>query len=285
MKELIPRRESDANKGSCGRVFIVAGSRGMTGAAALAAKGALRSGAGLVSVGVPRSQRHIVASSVLEAMTVSLDEDHGRISMGSLDRIMSTAALSEAVVFGPGLGKNEGAAHVVLKNILNEYTGKLIIDADGLNALGENQSILNNRKCNVVITPHPGEMARLMGVSVAEIQKNRQAMAVQYADRYGICVLLKGEKTIVVDKSIYINTTGNPGMATGGTGDVLSGVIGAFAAQGLSCYDAARLGAYIHGKAGDMAAEKYGIHGLIAGDVAEYIAFAIKEEYESRMDV
>ncbi len=306
MKNLIPRRGSDANKGTCGRVLIVAGSRGMTGAAALAARGALRSGAGLVTVGVPRSQRHIVASSVLEAMTLSLNEEHGRISMGALDKIINAAKKSDVVVFGPGLGLNDGELFVVLKNILADYSGKLIIDADGLNALCENINVLNNRKCQVLVTPHPGEMARLTGLSIDEIQKNRKKVALDFARKYGICVLLKGEGTVVVSEDIiacektnssiaggpsspqeegvepvYVNTTGNCGMATGGTGDVLSGVIGSFAAQGLSLYDAARLGAYIHGKAGDMAAEKYGVHGLIAGDVADYVAFAIKEEYES----
>ncbi len=289
MKNLIPRRSSDANKGTCGRVLIVAGSRGMTGAAALTARGALRSGAGLVTVGVPRSQRHIVASSVLEAMTLSLDENHGRISMGALDKIMRAAKNSDAVVFGPGLGQNDGEIYVVLKNLLADYSGKLIIDADGLNALCENLTVLNNRRCQVLVTPHPGEMARLTGLSIDEIQNNRKKVAFDFARKYGICVLLKGEGTVVVDAinyaneiipEFYVNTTGNCGMATGGTGDVLSGVIGSFAAQGLSLYDAARLGAYIHGKAGDMAAEKYGVHGLIAGDVADYIAFAIKEEYE-----
>ena len=126
MKNLIPRRSSDANKGTCGRVLIIAGSRGMTGAAALTARGALRSGAGLVTVGVPRSQRHIVASSVLEAMTLSLDENHGRISMGALDKIMKAAKNSDAVVFGPGLGQNDGEIFVVLKNLLADYSGKLM---------------------------------------------------------------------------------------------------------------------------------------------------------------
>ena len=288
MKELIPRRESDANKGSCGKVLIIAGSRGMTGAAALAARGALRSGAGLVTVGVPRTQRHIVASSVIEAMTLSLDESRGRVSMGALDKILKEAANSDAVVFGPGLGKDDGAIHVVLKNILAEYSGKLIIDADGLNALSENCTILNNMKSETLITPHPGEMARLARLSVAEVQRDRKRVAVEFAKKYGVSVLLKGESTIVAEGvesgigRIYTNTTGNPGMATGGTGDVLAGVIGSFAAQGLSIYDAARLGAYIHGKAGDMAAEKFGIHGLIAGDVTDYIAFAIKDEYEKK---
>lgn len=279
MKELIPKRKSDANKCSCGRLFIVAGSRGMTGAAYLAAKGAMRSGAGLVTVGTADGERPIVAAMVPEAMTVALEERDGRITEGSMKTILDYAKKSDAVVFGPGLGQN-GDIHGILKGLLLEYKGKLVIDADGLNALSRNCDILTDRACSVVITPHPGEMSRLTGLSIDEIQQNRAAVAASFAEKYGISVLLKGKETVIADGSgrVKINTTGNSGMATGGTGDVLSGVTAAFLGQGLDTFDAAVLGAYIHGKAGDMAAEKFGIHGLIAGDVADYTAFAIADE-------
>lgn len=295
ISKLIPKRLSDAHKGDCGRVFVVAGSEGMTGAAVLSAKGALRSGAGLVTVGTAKSQRPVVACGVLEAMTVALAEENGKISKDSAEKILEQAKLSDVVVFGPGLGQNEHI-YEVLSTLLREYNGKLVIDADGLNALSGDCDILRERQCDVVITPHPGEMARLVKMPIAEIQQNRTAVALEFAERYGVCVLLKGSGTVVADTQVsslscdetffagsengrvYINTTGNPGMATGGMGDVLSGVVASFMAQGLSTFDAAVLGAYIHGKAGDMATEKYGIHGLLAGDVAEYIAFAIKSE-------
>ena len=284
MKALIPQRSEYAHKGDCGRVFIVAGAEGMTGAAVLSARGALRGGSGLVTVGTPLSQRSIVACGVVEAMTVALDETNGMLSDSAADRILECAKKSDAVVFGPGLGRNEHI-HAVLKRLLCEYEGLLVIDADGLNALSENCDILNNRKCEVVITPHPGEMSRLVKKTIDEVQNNRHAVAVDFAVRYGITVLLKGKDTVVagIDGQngacrVYVNNTGNCGMATGGMGDVLSGVVVAFAAQGLGGFDAARLGAYIHGKAGDIAMKKYGIHGLIAGDVAEYIAIAIADE-------
>jgi len=286
MKRLIPEREEDAHKGDCGRVLIVAGSEGMTGAAVLSARGALRSGAGLVTVATPNSQRGIVACCAAEAMTVGLDEENGKLSAFSLGRIVEYAKKSDCVVFGPGLGQNE-YIHGILKGFLSEYEGILIIDADGLNGLSKNCDILHERKCSVVITPHPGEMSRLTGKSIDEIQKNRQTVATELASKYGITVLLKGKDTVIAhcdeisgECEMFINPTGNCGMATGGMGDVLSGVIAAFGAQGLKPFDAARLGAYIHGKAGDMGTEKFGVHGLVAGDVAELVAMAIKSELE-----
>lgn len=284
MKKLIPERRSDAHKGDCGRCFIVAGSEGMTGAAVLAARGALRSGVGLLTVGTPKTQRPIVACGVVEAMTVGLDDENGLIIDGAIDKILEYAKKSQSVVFGPGLGRN-GDIHGILKSLLGEYQGILVIDADGLNALAENCEILNDCKCRVVITPHPGEMSRLTGWSIGDIQKNRETVAVEFASKYRVTVLLKGENTVIAgfdhesgETLMYINNTGNCGMATGGSGDVLSGVVASFAAQGMEPFDAARLGAYIHGKAGDIAASKFGIHGLVAGDVAEYVAFAIADE-------
>ena len=302
MKMLIPKRSEDANKGSCGRVFVVAGSEGMTGAAILAARGALRSGAGLVTVGTVASERHIVAVGVVEAMTLALDGVDGKLALSSAEKICEFAKKCNCVVFGPGLGRNE-FIHGILKKLLSDFEGVLIIDADGLNALSENPDILDGRSCDVVITPHPGEMSRLMNKSIEDIQKNRTACAVEFATRYGITVLLKGKDTVVADgklrketaesdalgnavtdveDGIYINKTGNCGMATGGSGDVLSGVIASFAAQGLKTFDATVLGAYIHGKAGDMAAKKFGIHGLCAGDLTEFVAFALADEVENR---
>ena len=287
MKALIPERRADAHKGDCGRVFIIAGSEGMTGAAVLAARGALRCGAGLVTVGTAASERHIVAGGVFEAMTVALDTMDGKIIESATKKILEYAQKADSVVFGPGLGQNRHI-HSILRSLLTEYDGKLVIDADGLNALSKNCDILDERRCEVVITPHPGEMSRLTKKGIDEVQRNREQLASDFARRYGITVVLKGRNTVIAESitkssgcRLHINSTGNCGMATGGTGDVLSGVIAGFMAQGLSAYDAPVLGAYIHGKAGDIAADKYGVHGLVAGDVAEAVAFAIAHEIET----
>ncbi len=279
MRKLIPKRKEDAHKGDCGRVFVVAGSRGMTGAAILSAKGALRSGCGLVTVGTAETERHIVASGVSEAMTCGLEAEEGVIRSGAMRKILENSDRADAVVFGPGIGRSTDIFEL-LTGLIQEYKGKLVIDADGLNALSKNPHILKEKNCRVVLTPHPGEMARLTKKSIDEIQKNREAVASQFAKEFGACVVLKGKNTVIADENgkIRINPTGNPGMATGGTGDVLSGIVASFLAQGLDTFEGASLGAYIHGKAGDIAAERFGIHGLIAGDVVDAVPVAIKSE-------
>ncbi len=281
MKKLVPQRPEYANKGSCGRVFIVAGSRGMTGAAVLAARGALRCGSGLVTVGTPESERHIVARHLVEAMTLGLEERDGVVSAGAMKKMLKAAHKADAVVFGPGLGKNTDIPEI-LAELIRSYSGVLVIDADGLNALSKNCDMLKCAAGKVVITPHPGEMCRLTGRNIEDIQKNREAVAVEFAQKYGITVVLKGKDTVIADSTgeVRINPTGNCGMATGGTGDVLAGVIASFAGQGLCAFDAAVLGAYIHGKAGDIARSEKGIHGMIATDVVEMLPIAIKTEIE-----
>ncbi len=279
--KLIPRRKDDAHKGSCGRVFVVAGSRGMTGAAVLAAKGALRCGSGLVTVGTPESERHIVAGHLVEAMTLGLEEKDGIVSSRAMKKILKAAHQADAIVFGPGLGKDSDIPEI-LTELVRSYSGVLVIDADGLNALSKNCGILKCAKGKVVITPHPGEMCRLTGRNIEDIQKNREAVAVEFAKKYGITVVLKGKDTVIASNTgeVRVNPTGNCGMATGGMGDVLAGVIASFAGQGLCAFDAAVFGAYIHGKAGDIARSEKGIHGMIATDVVEMLPLAIKTEIE-----
>lgn len=281
MRKLVPQRAEDANKGSCGRIFVVAGSRGMTGAAVLAAMGALRCGSGLVTVGTPESERHIVAGHLVEAMTLGLEDRDGIISCRAMKKILEFAHKADAVVFGPGLGKN-GDISEILAELIRSYQGVLVIDADGLNALSKNCDMLKSASCKVIITPHPGEMCRLTKRAVGDIQKNREVVALEFAQKYDITVVLKGKDTVIADSTgeVRINTTGNCGMATGGTGDVLAGVIASFAGQGLCAFDAAVLGAYIHGKAGDIARLQKGVHGMIAGDVVDMIPVAIKTEIE-----
>ncbi|MBO4941665.1 MAG: NAD(P)H-hydrate dehydratase [Clostridia bacterium] len=281
MGEMIPKRRADAHKGNCGRVLVIAGSRGMTGAAVLAAKSALRSGSGLVTVAVPKDERIIVASMVPEIITVGLDAENGIICCGAIKEILAEAGKADAVVFGPGLSQNKDIKDILF-GLLTQYSGKLVIDADGLNALKSDCEILKEKKCQVVITPHPGEMARLLGVTTQDIAKDRCGIASRFAKEYGVTVVLKGKDTVVADENgdVKINPTGNPGMATAGMGDVLSGVIASFLGQGLECFDAAVLGAYIHGKAGDLAKCEKGIHGLIASDVLEKMPLAIKSEVD-----
>ena len=278
MSRLIPMRLSSANKGSCGRVSIIAGSKGMTGAAALSALGALRSGAGLVTALTPSSEQPILAVKLTEAMTVPLPHENGIISAAAADTVLESIQYADAVVFGPGLGKGRGILPL-LERIVTEFTKTLIIDADGINALSANIDILNRKKCSVILTPHPGEMSRLNGLSISEIQSARIKTAEDFADRFDVTVALKGEGTVVAARGgkTAVNPSGNCGMATGGTGDVLSGVVAALAAQGCTPYNSAVLGVYLHGLAGDIAAAEKGVHGLIASDLCGALPAAFLE--------
>ncbi len=278
MSRLIPMRLSSANKGSCGRVSIIAGSKGMTGAAALSALGALRSGAGLVTALTPSSEQPILAVKLTEAMTVPLPHENGVISAAAADTVLESIQNADAAVFGPGLGKGRGILPL-LERIITEFTKTLIIDADGINALSANIDILNRKKCSVILTPHPGEMSRLNGLSISEIQSARIKTAVDFADRFDVTVALKGEGTVVAARGgkTAVNPSGNCGMATGGTGDVLSGVVAALAAQGCTPYDSAVLGVYLHGLAGDIAAAEKGVYGLIASDLCGALPAAFLE--------
>lgn len=278
MSRLIPMRLSSANKGSCGRVSIIAGSKGMTGAAALSALGALRSGAGLVTALTPSSEQPILAVKLTEAMTVPLPHENGVISAAAADTVLENIKNADAAVFGPGLGKGRGILPL-LERIVTEFTKTLIIDADGINALSANIDILNRKKCSVILTPHPGEMSRLSGLSISEIQSARIKTAEDFADRFDVTVALKGEGTVVAARGgkTAVNPSGNCGMATGGTGDVLSGVVAALAAQGCTPYDSAVLGVYLHGLAGDIAAAEKGVHGLIASDLCGALPAAFLE--------
>lgn len=274
-KALLPKRHSDMHKGDCGRLFILAGSLGMTGAAVLTALGALRSGCGLVTVGTPKSQQPVLAVKLTEAMTTALSENDGFIAEESYSDVLDKVSHSDACVIGPGLGKTKNLTKLI--EDISPTDCRLLIDADGINALSENINILTQNHNDIVLTPHPGEMSRLTGLSIEEIQSNREAVAVQFAKKYNVTLLLKGKDTVVASPrgEIHINPTGNSGMATGGMGDVLSGIIGSFMAQGLDGYKSAILGAFVHGLAGDLAAEELGEFGLIATDLVDAVPKAI----------
>lgn len=277
IKSLIPKRADDAHKGQCGRVFILAGSKGMTGAAALSAAGALRSGAGLVTVGTAEEEQKVLAVKLTEAMTVGYASTLGSMRLSDKEKIKTAAEGADAFVIGPGLGRRSYTAELVLWLIEN-VNAPMVIDADGLNALSGNIDILKKRKRETILTPHEGEMALLCGKTAAEVKAERVKTAKEFSETFGVTLVLKGAGTVVCGGGeVFINPTGNSGMATGGSGDVLSGIIGSFLAQGLSSYEAAALGAYVHGLAGDMAAEDKGKPGLIAGDIAENIPYAVKE--------
>lgn len=264
-------RAPDAHKGDFGRVCIIAGSTGMSGAAALAGRAALRAGAGLVRVAVPKSVLPIVASIEPSFTTIPLPEDSaGRISEKAINIILDAAGENDVLAFGPGIGTST-ALRSILQTLIGEEQLRLLIDADGLNNLSKIKDWPEKRKANLILTPHPGEMKRLWsGLFREQLPSDRNRQAEKLAKRTGTIVALKGAGTVVTDsQKVYINKTGNPGMATAASGDVLTGVIAALMGQGLSNFDAAVLGVYIHGLAGDIAAERYGQVSLIATDIIQ----------------
>jgi len=276
---LLPPRPPDAHKGSAGRVFVLAGSAGMTGAAALCTTGALRVGAGLVTLGIPKSLHHPMVEKLTEAMFRVLPETkEGSLSLQGLPEIASDIDKMDAVAVGPGLSQNPQTKALV-RQLLPKIAKPLVLDADGLNALAEEVGLLKKLSLPVILTPHPGEMGRLTRLSPDDVQRDRERIATEFAKKYNVIVVLKGHATVVADYagSVYVNDTGNPGMASGGCGDVLTGMIAGLLGQRLSLWDAARLGVYLHGLAGDLAAAERGEIGLLASDLADRIPQAIRK--------
>jgi len=272
-------RAIDAHKGDFGKVCIIGGSFGMSGAAALAGRAALRAGAGLVRVAVPKSVLPIVASIEPSFTTISLPEDStGRISAKAINTILDAVSENDCLAFGPGIGTS-GALRTVLENLIKQENLKLVIDADGLNNLSGIKDWPNKLKAKLILTPHPGEMKRLWAPLFREqMPHDRQKQAGQLAQHTKTVVALKGAGTVVTDgQKVYINKTGNPGMATAGSGDVLTGVITALIGQGLTNFDAAVLGVYIHGLAGDIAAKTTGQVSLMTTDIIDSLPKAFSE--------
>ncbi|MEK6715327.1 MAG: NAD(P)H-hydrate dehydratase [Candidatus Omnitrophota bacterium] len=276
------QRKANAHKGDFGHVFILAGSLGMTGSAILTATACLRCGAGLVTLGIAGSLHNIFARRIVELMLKPLAETKDKtLSLKAYPQISEFLdKKADVLVIGPGLSQNK-ATQKLIRRIIQNCPKPMVIDADGLNALTDHLNILrttNDERRTTILTPHPGEMSRLTGLSIAEINKNRKSVAKRVASDYNITVVLKGHNTLVADKNnIYLNKTGNPGMATAGSGDVLSGIIGAFLAQGLDAFNSAKYGVYIHGLAGDLAAHEKTQLGMIASDIIEKIPAAIKK--------
>ncbi|MBF7083161.1 NAD(P)H-hydrate dehydratase [Desulfallas sp. Bu1-1] len=283
VRDWLPRRTGPEHKGDFGRVLVIGGSRGMSGAAVLAAQAAARTGAGLVTLGVPESIHDIAETKLTEVMTFPLPEtEKGTLSRSSLDKILDHARRADVLALGPGLGTNNETAAVV-KEILLRIEIPCVLDADGLNAMVGKTELFRVVKSDLVVTPHPGEMARLTGCSTGQIQNNRLNIATQKAVDWHSVVVLKGEGTTVAgpDGTLFINGTGNPGMASGGTGDVLTGVIAGLIAQGMQALYAAAAGVFLHGEAGDIAAREKGMAGLLASDLLENLPAVIKHIEET----
>ena len=276
LRELLPRRPVDAHKGDSGRILVIAGSPGLTGAAAMCGASALRAGGGLVTLAIPASLNPILEAKLDEVMTLPVAESGaGCHCADSLDELTPRIASADAVAIGPGLGSHPATGELV-RGLLSRCAGPVVIDADGLNLAAPADA--STFPDSAVITPHPGEMARLLETSIEEVQSNRIETARQAAKRLGCVVVLKGAATITAapDGRAAINSSGGPALATGGTGDVLTGIIVAFLAAGLVGYEAALAGAHVHGLAGDLAGERIGVPGVVAGDVTASIPEAIR---------
>ena len=275
---LFPPRARVSHKGDYGRVLVVAGSPGLTGAACLAAAAAMRSGSGLVTVAAPRSLNPVLEAKLTEAMTLPLPETaEGALGKKAGEEILRAAERFDIAVIGPGLSRCPETAEMV-RRLVAVLPIAMLVDADGLNALAGDAAVLKKASAPVILTPHPGEMARLMGCETSDLLKDRMGAASGFAAAHGVTLVLKGAQTIVAapDGAASMNATGNPGMASGGTGDVLSGVIASLAGQGMKPLDAARAGVFVHGDAGDRAAALRGERGMIASDIVDRIPDALE---------
>jgi NAD(P)H-hydrate epimerase len=272
------RRARASHKGTYGHVLILAGSWGKSGAAVMAGKAALRSGAGLVTVATPVSCLPIVAKSMMELMTEGLAETAERTPAAeALPRLSELLPGKDAWLVGPGISTHPSTARLV-RSVLGTFPGPVVIDADGLNILAEDLSVLASSARPAVLTPHPGEFARLTGLTIAEVQADRIELARRFATDHGVHLVLKGYRTLVAspEGDVFVNPTGNPGMATGGSGDVLSGMIASFIAQEKDVLGATLAAVFLHGLSGDLAARKLSERALIAGDIIRFLPAAAK---------
>ncbi|MEZ6059859.1 MAG: NAD(P)H-hydrate dehydratase [Planctomycetaceae bacterium] len=279
---VIPDRPTDGHKGTFGKVLVIAGSIGMSGAACLAATAALRGGAGLVYAAVPESIQSLVAGFEPSYLTIGLPcSSGGLLSAVPPGQVTSIVEGRDAVAIGPGLGRSHHAANIVL-SVMNDAPCPVVVDADALNLAaehgvwsGQNDPTPASDLPARVLTPHPGEFSRMSGLSISEVNADREGAAVEFARRANAIVVLKGAGTVVTDgQRVYINSTGNEGMGTGGCGDVLTGLLAAQLGQGIPAFAAACLAVYIHGFAADLAAVELSRRGLIASDVLKYLGSA-----------
>ena len=269
---ILPDRDPWGHKGTFGKVLLLCGSRGFTGAAYLAAMGALRTGAGLVFLGVPESIYQIEAVKLNEPVVFPLPEVEGKLSRESIAEILNRLPSMDAVLIGCGLGQSEGTLAVV-KAVLENAQCPVVLDADGINVLSSHKDILRGRVYPTILTPHDGEFARIGGI----LTENRMESAARLARDLHSIVLLKGHKTCITDGVTgYVNTTGNPGMAVGGSGDVLAGMIVSLLGQGIAPLEAAAYGAWLHGAAGDLCAEELGQYAMLPTDMLQKLPRLLK---------
>lgn len=280
IRPMLRRRDRQAHKGQFGHCLVLAGSTGKTGAAALSANSAMRAGSGLVTLAVAESLHAILETKTTEVMTVALpDSNSGYLTSSAFPAIEKLLPGKDALALGPGLGIRPGTTALV-QTIVESFSLPMVIDADALNALAEDITILRRKKsAEIILTPHPGEMARLLGTSIPDVEAVRILIAQEFARNFGVYLVLKGARTIVASPTgtAAINGSGNPGMATGGMGDVLTGIITSLLGQGYSAWDACRLGVFIHGYAADLVADEKGEIGICASDVQEMLPYAYKK--------
>jgi NAD(P)H-hydrate epimerase len=274
----VPRRPPNAFKNLVGQILVIAGSRGFGGAARMTAVSALRAGAGLVVLAAPKSLIPSVEAATAEVIKLPLPEEDGAMSAAAIEHLQTRLHWAEVIALGPGLGTSPGAGEVV-KHVLAEFSGTLVLDADGLNLLAGQRDLIRQAAGKIILTPHPGELSRLTGANKMAIASNPVAVARQTAEDLGQVLVLKGAPTVVASPTgeVFINSTGNAGMATGGSGDVLTGTIAGLAGQGLDPLRAALLGVYIHGLAGDLARARFGEWSLIAGDLVDHLHLALQQ--------
>lgn len=278
VQKRLPRRPLDAHKHSVGKIFVLAGSKGLTGAAAMTSTAAMRAGAGAVVLGTPRSVYNILARKLTEVMTEPLDDtDQGTVGLKALETIQKYIDWSDVTIIGPGLGRHAETRSLLL-TLLNNGRKPFLLDADGLNALAGNTNALRRKDRDIIITPHSGELARLIGRPAQQIDKDRVNVARTSAKELGVTVVLKGAPTVTgaTGGIVCVNSTGNAGLATAGTGDVLAGIIGTFWAQKMPPFEAAYAGVFIHGLAGDFAKKHFGERSMMAMDVVDNISGALQ---------
>lgn len=269
---ILPDRDPWGHKGNYGKILLLCGSRGYTGAAALSAMGALRTGAGLVFLGVPESIYAIEAMKLNEPVVFPLPDEEGKLSEIAIDEIVDRLSRMDAVLIGCGLGQSQGTM-AVLKAVLETAECPVVVDADGINLLAQNISLLRERTAPTILTPHDGEFARLGGI----LTEDRMTSAREFAKQMGCVLLLKGHRTCISDGEVcYENTTGNPGMAVGGSGDVLAGMIVSLLGQGIAPLEAAACGAWLHGAAGDLCASQLGQYGMLPTDMLNVLPRLLK---------
>lgn len=271
------KRNPDTHKGDYGHILVIGGSLGLSGAICLCAKAALRSGAGLVTVGVPKSLNNIFEIKLTETMSLPLADKGGALSQEAFGDIKKFLSKVDLIVLGPGAGLNASTKKLVTR-IIKEIDKPMVVDADALTALATNLVVLLKRKTKtLILTPHLGEFSRLLKLDVSKIKKKRKELVKKFALRYNLTLILKGNRTLVSDgRRTFENSTGNPGMATAGAGDVLSGIISGLLSQGVDQFEAAKAGVYLHGVAGDAAARDKTENCLIASDIIKYLPSVIK---------